>query len=993
MNEISILNPVDFRTLERSACAKARGARVEESWDELTSQARELLDNFLAQAPENASDYYDQSQTLPLIAVARILDTAAQWQPAHDKSEREALKQMGLLAALCFGAAGNFPSAGAVLRRTFPTLRPHSTAQALFMAVAAPAMLDEIQHPDGSDDVVSQFFDLFTAFLQSSEGDETVIRAAWQNAISDDNGVMACIGKLCIEQAFTLSSARILQESSALPADYVARLAKQVPLLMPPQWQAVNAGLLEPGNALIALPPGTGKTLLGELCLMAALGEKPGLAVFLAPYVALGRQVARTLEAHLPANIRVRRHLGGGEVQAIQPQERAEVLVATPEKLDGLLRTQPHLREHLKIVVCDEAHLIGGNTRGARLEGLLTRLRLQQEAGHSLRLVLLSAALSESTVLREWMQLRVFASDWRPTARRVALWTNDGKLTWRGDEDFESGAFALPLPWPQPHITPTDHWPAVERQTPLIHMNAAYAAKHLNETLGGAVLCVCATRRGTRRMAQALAQVFTPREPHGTLSQAIEIIEKRHRVLWPLADALRCGVAWHNSSLPHEVRSLIEEAIESGELEVVASTTTLAEGADFPFRATILVDWLHWDETGQHPLAPQLFRNIAGRCGRAGAFTEGDTIIVDNPLGDLAFTAPDVRRRVQKQAFFADLPAEPDSTFEKLNEETPSSAYLHATLASQFVAAIAENQGSADLEQRFLSHSYAVRRGAPLQAALQNIAQALLEGGFAEHTKAGIWQLSDLGHAANESELSPATCRLLLGALCDLKSAALPAGAGRIAFIGAHLLRAVGACPEQSHTDLKNVLTSKRSRFCVKPGDFEMVLQLWLRGEGPAAIFRELPFARRSARQIDVEEWVEGEAGRDEAAAGWQNELDKFVDFSRHVLEVFLPWILRACERLAPFQEAEGLLDWQRAAQWMEAGVDSDWAIKILEKNAPGTRKSLAALGRNPQNFDAALKEVGGKYCDAGQDLLATVEWLHHPSTHSNQPLALKKRK
>ena len=29
-----------------------------------------------------------------------------------------------------------------------------------------------------------------------------------------------------------------------------------------------------------------------------------------------------------------------------------------------------------------------------------------------------------------------------------------------------------------------------------------------------------------------------------------------------------------------------------------------------------------------------LFKNIAGRCGRAGQFTEGDTIIFDNPVGD-----------------------------------------------------------------------------------------------------------------------------------------------------------------------------------------------------------------------------------------------------------------------------------------------------------------------------------------------------------------------
>ncbi|HEY0073670.1 MAG TPA: hypothetical protein VGB77_06170, partial [Abditibacteriaceae bacterium] len=405
--------------------------------------------------------------------------------------------------------------------------------------------------------------------------------------------------------------------------------------------------------------------------------------------------------------------------------------------------------------------------------------------------------------------------------------------------------------------------------------------------------------------------------------------------------------------------------------------TTLAEGADFPFRATILVDWLHWSDNGQRPLAPALFRNIAGRCGRAGAFTEGDTIILDNPLGSSEFTAPQVRRAWQEKSFFAPLTAEVSSTYEKLREATPYVELLRATLASQFLAVIAENEGVPDLTENFIARCYATRLGIGMQDEMKTIARELREGGFAECEENGVWRLSDLGRAANESELSLTTCRLLISTLQSLKSAALPQNqTHRIAFISAQLLRALGTCPEQSHADLKNVLLSRRSRFCVKPGDFEMVLQLWLRGESPASIFRTLPFTQRSSRQINIDEWVEGEASREQAAASWQNELDKFVDFSRHVLEVFLPWMLRAAERLAPFAEAETLINWPQAARFIEAGVDSDWALQMLQKNAPGTRKSWATLGRHAQDCTAALKEVGGKYCDDGQDLLLALEWL-----------------
>jgi hypothetical protein len=125
-----------------------------------------------------------------------------------------------------------------------------------------------------------------------------------------------------------------------------------------------------------------------------------------------------------------------------------------------------------------------------------------------------------------------------------------------------------------------------------------------------------------------------------------------------------------------------------------------------------------------------------------------------------------------------------------------------------------------------------------------------------------------------------------------------------------------------------------------------------------------------------VDEWVEGDAANKENAAGWHQELDKFVDFTRHVLEVFLPWILRSCERLSIFADANTLLPWRLAAQFVEAGVDSSFALETLAKDAPGTRQSLAALGRNNGDFEAALKEVGGKYCDAGKNLMEAWQWI-----------------
>src|SRR5262249_9177360 len=133
-----------------------------------------------------------------------------------------------------------------------------------------------------------------------------------------------------------------------------------------------------------------------------------------------------------------------------------------------------------------------------------------------------------------------------------------------------------------------------------------------------------------------------------SIASAVALIAEKHKVLKPLMAMLKKGVAYHNASLPHEVRNRIEEAVRRQELITVTATTTLAEGVDLPFRFTILADWLTWDSTyKQKPMASLLFRNIAGRCGRAGVMTEGDTIIFDNPVGDPLHTNPYSRHKTQ----------------------------------------------------------------------------------------------------------------------------------------------------------------------------------------------------------------------------------------------------------------------------------------------------------------------------------------------------------
>lgn len=628
--------------------------------------------------------------------------------------------------------------------------------------------------------------------------------------------------------------------------------------------------------------------------------------------------------------------IGGFREEAFTLDRPMGIIVATPERLDAMLRTTPDLIAHLRCVVCDEAHLVQNSVRGVRLEGLMTRMRLLQERGYPLRLVLLSTALSQHDALRQWMaapEAAVITDSWRPTARRLAFWRERGSLNWYvGDDPIRRPGIAshstigqLELPWPENGFYATRNLGQLRKQEPFVHMNVAYLAEVLVQRYGRSILCICATREGTRKVAAALARRFPDVEPlPQSISATIDQIERRHRFLLPLCDLLRRGVAFHNSTVPYAIRQAIEEAVRKRDLIAVATTTTLAEGVDLPFRFTILVDWFTWQGGKQRPISSLLFRNVAGRCGRAGVFTEGDTIVFDNPLGEPMYTSPPHRARVQSDIFLAEQPEALASALEALTEASvPAREESLAGLASQFMAAIPENPEVDNLVEAFAQQMFLTHRlgsSASIYRQLTGIANDLLDdtqGALA--LVASPLHLTPFGQAANATGFSPQSCRQIAAFLRRNR----PWGEAtltNLAQLASDLLRAFGTLPEQTHQDLRKVLQSRSSRFAVKPDDFQRVLASWLGGRSREYIFAELPYVLRSKRTPRIQAWLSGSS----EASGWNTDFDKFVEFIRVVCGDFLPWLMRACGRLSMYTGG-----WATQVPW------NDWADELEKRNEP----------------------------------------------------------
>jgi superfamily II DNA/RNA helicase len=166
-------------------------------------------------------------------------------------------------------------------------------------------------------------------------------------------------------------------------------------------------------HLVVCAPTNSGKSLVGHLILLDAVlqGRR---AVLLEPLRALAQEqfdelseviaaLVPTIFEHAP---KVRISTGDyrldGELPADPAPGEGEIIVATPERLDAILRNAENAAwaSTIGAVVIDEAHLLADPRRGPTLELVAASMLSLQVPP---RIVLLSATVGEPERLREWL--------------------------------------------------------------------------------------------------------------------------------------------------------------------------------------------------------------------------------------------------------------------------------------------------------------------------------------------------------------------------------------------------------------------------------------------------------------------------------------------------------------------------------------------------------------------------------------------------------------
>jgi helicase len=408
----------------------------------------------------------------------------------------------------------------------------------------------------------------------------------------------------------------------------------------------------------------------------------------------------------------------------------------------------------------------------------------------------------------------------------------------------------------------------------------------------------------TRLLAGSLANQVPETTDPDILALANSIVEK-YAWLNSLAACLRHGIAYHNASLPFDVRREIEQVTRNRKLSIVCSTTTLAEGADLPFRWTLVSHWLSSD--GQ-PLKPMTFRNIAGRSGRAGAFTEGDTILFENRGGPVEAFQGAVMEAKLNSVMFSSAPIASTAGYVYPTLPEKDRASIRSVFSSQLLASIKENEGAEDIAGLLISATYAFydrgqsNIGALLYESLSGLLDENRVGGALAVMNSPV-RLTPVGEAANLSGFSPDSVRRML----EYLAAPLELHQTPYKFL-TDLLVFFSSLDEQQNYLWKKVVSEPGQRHPLKLSDIEEVLIKLANRQEMRIVFEQLPARRRSTAGSDYVD----------------KQFDQFITLIESLISGFLPWLLRGLSILAPFSgEMAQRIQWLQLVSFVETSFGS----------------------------------------------------------------------
>ncbi|XP_010546537.1 PREDICTED: helicase and polymerase-containing protein TEBICHI [Tarenaya hassleriana] len=395
-------------------------------------------------------------------------------------------------------------------------------------------------------------------------------------------------------------------------------------------------GVLQRRNLVYCASTSAGKSFVAEVLMLRRVITAGKMALLVLPYVSICTEKAEHLEVLLePLGKQVRSYYGnqgGGTL----PKDTS-VAVCTIEKANSLINRlleEGRLSE-IGIIVIDELHMVGDQQRGYLLELMLTKLRYASgegtsesssdessgnssgkiDPGHGLQIVGMSATIPNVGAVANWLQAALYQTDFRPVPLEELIKMGNTIYN-KKMEVVRTLSKAADMGGKDP-----DH--IVELCNEVVQV-------------GNSVLIFCSSRKGCESTARHISKLIKkfPVNADGDnceftdINSAIDALRRSPSGVDPiLEETLPSGVAYHHAGLTVEEREIVETCYRRGLVRVLTATSTLAAGVNLPARRVIFRQPM----IGRDFIDGTRYKQMAGRAGRTGIDTQGESVLICKP--------------------------------------------------------------------------------------------------------------------------------------------------------------------------------------------------------------------------------------------------------------------------------------------------------------------------------------------------------------------------
>ncbi|NIA10576.1 MAG: ATP-dependent DNA helicase, partial [Nitrospiraceae bacterium] len=388
-----------------------------------------------------------------------------------------------------------------------------------------------------------------------------------------------------------------------IPADIIEYYNETgITELYPPQAEAVTKGLLDGKNILAAIPTASGKTLLAELAMLTAI-KSGGKALYIVPLRALASEKYERFTEFKDIGIKTGISTGDFDSKDEYLGDN-DIIVATSEKADSLLRNETQWIHDLTTIVIDEIHLLDSKDRGPTLEVTIAKLR---RINPDIHIIALSATVGNAHEIADWLDAGCIVSEWRPIDLREGVLLEDT-------------------------IHFTDHEVDFARN----HSDSIVALVRDTLQSGGQCLIFDSSRRNAVSTAVRVSKALKPSKDSHLAGLADTVREADTAAAQKLADCIECGAAFHHAGLTSEHRKIVENGFRNNMIKVIACTPTLAFGLNLPARRVIIKSYRRYDPNyGMEPIPVLEYKQMAGRAGRPHLDPYGESILIAKSYPEL----------------------------------------------------------------------------------------------------------------------------------------------------------------------------------------------------------------------------------------------------------------------------------------------------------------------------------------------------------------------